>query len=631
MKTYRPKVLLVMLAMAAGLCAQTITSPNGKHSATLRHDPQSGYSLRMKSGGVAVIQQADLGICFADVEFDRSMKLKSVSKATTVVADYSAIHGKRSHPHNKAREATYTFTDRTGEYQLLLTVRAYNDGIAFRYERDLKSDSVEVTEELTAYKLGDNTLRWLQHFTPCYENPFPLQTSGFEKGQWGYPALLCQGDSWALITEAGMDRGYCATKLSNERQADTYKLTFPAESDGCGVGAVRPVVKGRWQSPWRVVIAGSLADIAESTLVDDVSRPASGTDWSWVKPGRAAWVYWSHNRGSKDYKLVCSFIDLAKQMGWEYVLIDWEWDVMGNGGKLEDALAYAREKEVKVWLWYNSGGPHNGVPGGPRDRLLTHESRVREFEWLRGLGVVGIKIDFFESDKQQMMNYYIDILEDAADAHMMINFHGCTLPRGWSRTYPHLMSMEAIFGAEQYNNGGLMTIHGAEWNTVFPFTRNVVGPMDYTPVTFTDSQHPHTTTNTHELALSIVFENGIQHMADRPEGYLTQNDEVRSFLSQVPVSWDDTRLISGYPGDHIILARRKGDIWYIAGLNGTDQERTFSFDLRRLGIRLSTQGSLFCDDTDPRQISHKALSVKAKQKINVKCQPRGGFVLVVHK
>ena len=178
-------------------------------------------------------------------------------------------------------------------------------------------------------------------------------------------------------------------------------------------------------------------------------------------------------------------------MQWPYNLIDWKWNEMGNGGTVNDAVQYAAEKEIKTLLWYNSSTSWNGEGApGPLFVLNGKESRLNEYRKLNEMGVSGIKVDFFNGDGHEEMNYYLDLLEDAIDAQLLINFHGATLPRGWQRTYPHMMTVEAVYGAEWYNNRPILTERAARHNATLPFTRNVVGPMDYTPGTFSDSQHP---------------------------------------------------------------------------------------------------------------------------------------------
>ena len=211
------------------------------------------------------------------------------------------------------------------------------------------------------------------------------------------------------------------------------------------------------------------------------------------------------------------------------------------------------------------------------------------------------------------------MLESAARHHLLVNFHGATVPRGWQRTYPNLLSTEGVYGAEWYNNVPTFTQKAAAHNATLPFTRNVIGPMDYTPCAFSDSQHPHITTHGHELALTVLFESGLQHLADRPESLLAQPREVGDFLSQLPAAWDDTRLLDGYPGTYVVMARRSGTTWYVAGINGTDDELTVSH-LQLPSAQPSSSITLFCDGV-PWQITHPATLPT-----ELRLAPRGGFV-----
>lgn len=277
-------------------------------------------------------------------------------------------------------------------------------------------------------------------------------------------------------------------------------------------------------------------------------------------------------------------------------------------------------------MWYNSGTDWLGAT--PAERLLTHEKREKEFSWLRELGVSGIKVDFFAGDQQDMMQYYIDILEDAAKYKLLVNFHGATVPRGWARTYPNLMSTEAVLGAEWYNNNGILTDKAAAHNTTLPFTRNIVGSMDYTPVTFSNSQYEHKTSYAHELALAVVFESSLQHFADRPSAYYGLADEPRKFLMSFPTTWDETKLINGYPGEMVVIARRKGNLWYVAGLNGKDTEQTLHLSFNFLG-NSDYSFQLFKDGIDTKSITSETRSVKRSDTLQIQCLPRGGFAGVI--
>ena len=261
------------------------------------------------------------------------------------------------------------------------------------------------------------------------------------------------------------------------------------------------------------------------------------------------------------------FIDYAADMHWKYCLIDAEWHKQIGEEKIKDLADYAKTKNVGMILWYNSAGDWNTTPQGPRDKMLTHESRVKEFEKLKAMGIAGLKIDFFGGDGQSMMAYYHDIMEDAEPFGLSLNFHGATLPRGWQRTYPHLMTMEAIRGMEfitfEQGNADQAPTHMA----TIPFTRNVFDPMDFTPMALNNIPNiKRRTTSGFELATAILFTSGIQHFAEIPQGMAKTPDYVKDFLKW-PAVWDDIQFLDGYPGKFVVLARKGDGRWYLAGIN----------------------------------------------------------------
>jgi hypothetical protein len=529
--------------------------------------------------------------------------------------DYSMIAGKRKH-------CTYE----ANGYRLgPIEIRLHHDGIAFRY--------VEPQEggEPTAYVIPEGTRRWMQQWSDSYEGFFPMSTTskvlpvrsfspvsrtedGFNN-RWGYPLLMEPADGvFALITEANIERGQSASCLYSD--GEVYRVVPDETNEG--------VVPDH--SPWRVVIIGTLADVVESTLVTDVSDFSKLDDTGWIHPGVVSWVYWAYNHGSNDYDIIKKYVDLAATLHLPYVLIDAEWDEMKNGKTVEDAVSYALQQGVKPLIWYSSSiGWTDGAPG-PKFRLNKPEDREREFAWCERIGVAGVKIDFFSGDTQRNMDYCIDLMEDAAKHHLLVNFHGATVPRGWQRTYPNLLSTEGVYGAEWYNNVPTFTDKAARHNATLPFTRNVIGPMDYTPCAFSDSQHPHITTHAHELALTALYESGLQHLADRPESFLAQPAEVLDYLSHLPAAWDETRYVSGYPGESAVLARRKGATWYVAGISGRDESQTLEVPLGFLA-GIPYRATTFADsgNTDAPWDIRTATSLPS----SVTCQPRGGFVWVI--
>ena len=627
--------LFMVLTLATFSQQATVQSPNKEISVALfrEQNRETGnwyfrvyYSEEGKTS--EIIPRIDLGISREDQDFSNELKFLKAGKLLLINEQYTMLHGKRSRCSNSANEMVIYF-ENPSKAKLNLIVRAYNDGIAFRYEFPEKTGTYLVKDELTAYSIPENTKRWMEKYDFGGESLYDNMNDGGIQQNWGYPALFNANDSscWYLIHEADVTRSYCATKLSNVNTASNYEVTFPYLIGGSGEPL--PTMTLPWKSPWRVIIIGSLADIVESTLVDDVSTPSILTNTNWIKPGVASWNYWSHNHGTKDYQIVCKFADLAAAMGWSYTLLDWEWDQMDNGGNLEDALKYIHSLGVEPLMWYNSGAT-KWIPNTPRDRMLTHESRIEEFAKLKKLGVAGVKIDFFLSGTQDMIKFYLDILEDAAQYQIMVYFHGCIVPRGWSRTYPHLITYEAVRGAEWYNNGPDFTTAAPVHDNTLPYTRNVVGSMDYTPVTFTNSQYPHITSYGQELALSVIFESGIQHMADRPEGYYELPDAPRSFLKEVPSAWDDTKLLDGYPGRFTVIARKKGANWYIGGINaGGKKERVQNLKFDFLPDGKSYKLTLIADGKHDKAFSTQYMVVDKSSAVDVRMLRLGGFVALL--
>lgn len=611
--------VMIALHLPAATVA-TLTSPSSGLTVNVDVTSQIPYLIVMDANDRQVAK-VRLGLTLQDDNYATRLTLATASDPVAISDSYTSIHGKRSAKTCTANAMELTFNN-TDEKPLVVEVRAYDDGVVFRYKLPgEEGKKLSFTNELTSYQITSRAHRWLQPFNTSYEADFPYQRSGGQTGTWGFPALFEQDGTFFLITEANIGRNYCSTHLDNSSSAGQYKVSYPFDYEGYNVGSAKPSYTGTdWVSPWRVMIIGSLATVVESTLVEDVSEPCRVDNTDFVQPGRAAWIYWAYNHSSKDYQICVKYVDLAVAMGWEYMLIDWEWEQMSNGGNVEDAVRYALSKGIKPLLWYHSND----------EKMQNHDRRIQELAWLKRIGVAGIKVDFFESDKQHTMQYFADILEDAAQYQIMVNFHGCTIPRGWSRTYPHLMSQEAVFGGEQYNNGGTMTTEGARINCLLTYTRNVVGPMDYTPVAFTDSQHPHTTTFAHELALSVAFESGIQHWADRPEGFYALPLMAQLHMKDVPVAWDETRFIEGYPEKSFLIARRKGEAWYVAVLNGQSATASFDIPLTFLGEGSYT-ASIIADGSAARRFSFSTLEVTKSEQIHVDCLSRGGCVLTFKK
>lgn len=596
-----------------------MTSPNGKIRFQCEMNVDNIPSLNVyylnDNKWVKTLHIPHFGLTESSSEY---LQFQGASEPATINDNYTMPFGKRLHCTNSATERIFNFIDHSGRIQDVI-VRAYNDGVVFRYK--LAQGYTECTnlEEQTTYAFDSSMNRWLQRYDVSYEKFFPLNPAEQIDCQWAYPSLFeIQNELFVLLSEADLKANNSASSLITIDKSVSYKIHNDENPTKMSNG---------WETPWRVAHIGSLGTIVESTLTTDVSEPCKLRNTKWIEPGTVSWIYWAYNHGSKDYQIVKQYIDMAAKLHLPYMLIDAEWDEMGNGGDINTAIAYAKQKGVKLLIWYNSTTNWIDYAPGPKYRLNNIEDREKEFKWLQDNGIAGVKIDFFEGDKQRAIEYSIDLIECAAKYNLLVNLHGATMPRGWQRTYPNLMTTEAVLGAEWYNNAPFLTNKAAAHNATLPFTRGVVGSMDYTPCTFSDSQFPHITTHAHELALTILFESALLHLADRPSSYLSQPKFIQYFLSKLPTIWDDTKFIGGYPGEYIVMARQYNNRWYIAGINGTDSAKEIDLDLSILNLK-NTRFMLITDNNDEQQKwNFKKLSGEELPK-TITCLPRGGFVLV---
>lgn len=632
-------LLVILAAPPAAAQEWSVDSPDGRTAiAVTRHD-DGRLTWRATRGSSTVVEDSPLGIRRADQAFVDGLKLVNAAAPAMIDEHYTMPHGKRREHHVRGRERTLAFANAAGA-RLDIVLRSHNDGVAWRYRfPDVAADEKTVLEELTGFAVPRGSTAWLQahqepaKYGPAYEefyhevradDPAPRSDG------WAFPALFrTPSGPWLLISESGFDGGYCGTHLAARAPRAVYRVTFPDGDEGLGVGDVQPSSTLPWTLPWRVVIIGDEAGrILESDLIRDLSAPTRLADTAWIRPGRAAWSWWSDSDSPRHAERLNAFTDLAAEMGWEYALVDANWNRMETG-RIEDVVEHAKEKKVGLFFWYNSGGPHNEVMEEPRDRMHLRDVRRAEFARLRDWGAKGVKIDFWHSDKQDRYQQYRDVLADAADFELLVNFHGSTIPRGWEREFPHLIGMEAVRGAEQYRFGEYFPANAARQATVLPFTRNVVGAMDYTPVTFSDHEYARLTTNAHELAQAVAFEAGVQHLADSVEAYRGLPEEPRTFLREVPAAWDETRGLAGEPGRMVIVARRDGDTWYVGGLNA-DAAQSAHVDLAFLGSD-SWQMTLIRDGAEDRTFDSSTRAVTGAETIEIPMRARGGFVMQLTK
>lgn len=643
--------LIVIVLLAAGLAVELgsqgkpIETPSPGKRLLMTFEPAdpaarfSRWEYRLEAVDGAsrqvLLDRSPIGLQTDRADFSE-LRLESASDVRMVRDAYEMPHGKRRARVHEAQERDLHFSTSDGA-RVTVTVRVADDGAAFRYVLPERPDGAwRVLGEHTGFAVPSGSRSWLLPHTPpgrwapAYEDFFIEgavgQPAPTEQG-WSWPALfqVAGTDRWILLTEAAVGARDAGTRLAAESPNGVYRIRYPDPDEGLGQGEVAPSAAGPWTLPWRVVIAGSLGDIVSSTLVEDLNPPAEG-DYGWVKPGRASFGWWIDDDASKKEEVLTTFGDLAASMGWEYSLIDANWHLAPQGA-IERVIAHAKDRNVGVFLWYNSGGPHNDVTEwGPRDRIFDPAARRAEFARLKRLGVAGVKVDFWHSDKPSVMTLYHDVLRDAAEAGLMVVLHGATTPRGWSRTYPHLLSVEAVLAAEQYKYSERFAKEAARHNTILPFTRNVIGPMDYTPVTLSDAKFPHETTNAHELALPVIFESGIVHFPDSPEAYGDLPPTAVDLLKTVPVAWDETLLLDGEPGRLAVIARRHGQTWWVGAISGVDEPSTALIALSFLE-KGEWELTMVRDGGAPRHLVSEAARVRPPDRFNVPMLPRGGFVM----
>jgi hypothetical protein len=615
-----------------------ITSPNKKLSAKVWvENNHAFYSVSINNQ--PLLLPSNLGLIREDADFTM-LSLRSVSPATIITDKYESINAKRRINIYKATKRIFHFKNNNGN-DLDIVFQVSDDGVAFRYFFPGKSNEIKkIKEEITSFHFSADTKAWLQPMAesksgwektnPSYEEYYQKEidagTPSPTSAGWVYPALFRSGNTWALITEGSLDGKYCGSRLKQYSPDKEYTVGFPPATEGYPEGAVNPESMLPWYSPWRIIAVGSLKTIVESTLGTDLAVPAIKMDASFIRPGKASWSWVLLKDDSTVYDVQKRFIDYAADMHWQYCLVDADWDRKIGYEKIKELADYAKTKNVGLLLWYNSAGNWNTVKYTPKDKLLTHDDRVKEFTRLHDMGIKGIKVDFFGGDGQSMIQYYIDIFKDAAAHQLLVNCHGATIPRGWQRTYPNLMTMESIKGMEfitfEQKNADEEPFHA----TTIPFTRNVFDPMDFTPMCLYKIPNKNRrTSSAFELALPILFLSGIQHLAETPVGMTHVPGYVKEFLQNIPDHWDDTKFIDGYPGKFAIITRRSNNQWFIAGINGEKMDKEVSLDLSFLPA--NSKGFIISDGADNLSFSKKDVVVPQNKKLAFTIKANGGFVI----
>jgi hypothetical protein len=618
-----------------------ITSPDKKTSVLVGISENKNAYYTVKHENKLIMGHSKLGIIREDENFSENLSIESVSNIEIVKDEYKILNGKKRKCSYLANRRVYHLKNANNK-KIDIIFQVSNDGVAFRYYLPEKSEETKkIVKETSSFNFSPGTKAYIQHMSeaksgwcqvnPGYEELYQQGTEieklRFNNAGWVFPALFNESELWMLLSETAPDRNYCGCRLQQDSINHEFFIGFPQKPEKIFDRELNPESQLPWKTPWRIIVIGnSLKTIVESTLGTDLAEPSKLKETSFVKPGQSSWSWVLLKDDSTVYEVQKRFIDYASNMNWEYCLVDADWDKKIGYEKLAELSEYAKTKGVGIITWYNSSGDWNTTKYSPKSKLLTHKDRLEEFSRIKKIGIKGIKVDFFGGDGQSVMSYYQDIFEDAAEYELMVNCHGATLPRGWQRTYPNLMTVEAIRGFEYVTFGQFDADHEPNHSCMLPFTRNAFDPMDFTPVCFSEVPNiKRITSNAFELALSVIFYSGIQHFAETPKGMKKTPNYVRNFLREIPNYWDDTKFVDGFPGKFTVIARRSGDTWYVAGINGEETEKHLECKLSF--IKETKSGTLINDGEDNRSFNMEKIIYTPNDLLDINLKGNGGFVL----
>lgn len=625
---------------------QELTSPDGNIRISINVKGELSYNIAYQED--LLLENCQIGMQVNGKKIGTNPKLRNAKRKMTKEILNPVVPLKFSTIKNEYNQLLLTFGENYS-----VEFRAYNDGIAYRFIINTKGD-IEVENETFTMSFPDEYLLHIQQagrFKTSYEESYKHMKSN----EWKeddkiatMPALIdTQKDYKILISESSLT---------------DYPATF-FKSTGNGLYAVHPKqplefgedgdrsqkllkeadyiakTSGKRSFPWRYfVISKEDGQLIENTMTARLAEKNQIADPSWIKPGVTTWEWWNGATPyGQDVNFVAGcntetykyFVDFASKYGIPYVLLDEGWAKSTRDPytpnpnlDLQELIRYGKEKNVDIILWLTWLVVENNF-----DLFATYE------KW----GVKGVKIDFMDRSDQWMVNYYERVAKKAAEHHLFVDFHGSFKPAGLEYKYPNVLSYEGVRGMEQM--GGCRPDN----SVYFPFMRNAVGPMDYTPGAMLNYQpesyradRPNSGnigTRAYQMGLFVLFETGIQMMADNPTLYY-QNDECTKFMANVPLTTDETISLAAKVGEYVIVAKRKGNKWYIGGMtNNQMKERTFELSLDFLKDEKNYHMTSFEDGSNAnRQAMHyykKETSVKKGQTIQVKMARNGGFAAII--
>jgi len=639
---------------------QRLASPDGRIEVVV--SDTAGLRYRVKYEGSPVLTDSILGLEFRDGIRLGPSAIITKTQTSDHDGQWGNPFGQRRLVPDRWRQLQLTLEEQGQPHRTFgLIVRAYDDGVAFRYDLPKESGLGDfvLTEELTEFRFAEDYRCWAGNESACAENQYPeKKLSAIRSGRAGRPfqsvlPLLVETPS-AYIAVAESDLLDWAGMSLSGTGTTAVKAVLDRRSDGNGlVVSSTPRV-----SPWRALIIGRKAkDVVESDLIVNLATPCRLDDTSWIQPGACAWDAWwtginpyDSNPGHKGVYARGStpshkeWIDLAAEMGWPYQLMDWFWykgmtsfdkslhsspnPVPGDFRQpvpevdVAELIGYAKSKNVRLLIWAHS---------------LDIETFGVEaaLAFLAKQGFAGVKIDFLNSQSQETVQWCEKVLSTAAKHRLLVNFHGTYKPAGMARTYPNFITQEGVLGNEYNKLGGnqCTPLH----TMTLPFTRGLLGPMDFTPGGFLNrspeefkitSPTQVMGSRARQLAMTIVYFSPLQVLCDSPRNYRGQPGI--EFLRNLPTVWDETVVLEGEVGRSIIVARRSGDRWYLAAMNG-DEAMQLHARLTFLGKGKWTQRS-FADHTessDYQAVVESAVAVDAKTIVPISMLPAGGFAGII--
>jgi len=594
------------------------------------------------------LENSPLGLKTSVGDFTTGLSLQSEPKQNKIDETYQLPNIKQSKVHYEANEVVFSFT-KEDQPAIDVIFRISNNNVAFQYKINSQKDIIScvVQEEASGFMLPEGTTTFLcpqskpmtgfARSAPSYETSYTLDDAMGKNGigeGYTFPCLFkVNNKGWVLISETGVDGNYCGSRLIG-REKGLYTIGFPMAGENNGNGTTSPGIALPGVTPWRTITIGEmLHPIVETTIPFDLVQPKykASKQYQYTK-GTWSWIIKMDNNTT--FPVQKQYIDFSAAMGYETILVDALWDTQIGKDKIVELAEYGKSKNVGLYLWYNSNGYWNDAPQGPRGKMDNSKIRRDEMAWMKSIGVKGIKVDFFGGDKQVTMKLYEDILTDANDFGLMVIFHGCTLPRGWERMYPNYAASEAVLASENLHFGQASCDNEAKNAVTHTFIRNTVGSMDfggsalnefYNSDNIPNKGSKRITSDVFALATAVLFQSGVQHFALAPNNLTDAPVWAINFMKEVPTTWDEVRLLDGYPGKYVVLARRKGNKWFIAGINAQKETRKIKLKLPMLAS--GTALKFYADD---EQLNGKTATMKLKnnQEVEIKIPCNGGMVLM---